>query len=196
MAESEPSVSLSDQPTGALSGRRYQRARSLIVVVVVLVVTSLVVTSVILLKGGGSPAGPSSFAPGSEISRASPGSTGCRQIPMNVCYSWSLTSQYGGKTYSDLTFNVQSLSTSYSQAPSVPLGPGANVSILNSTGGLVAVWNISSDTWVSGATLPLPVSSLVALVLDTGLNSTQPLSNTEWWVSLSGVGEIWGPLQT
>ncbi|HZY92185.1 MAG TPA: hypothetical protein VFG07_05370 [Thermoplasmata archaeon] len=130
--------------------------------------------------------GASGFVLTGPVSRVPPGAIGCRAISGNLCYSaWFITA-YRGRSVGDLRWNVGNASDP--QAPPLPLGPGAEISVLNPTGGVLATWNVSAEAWSAGATAILPQNVQVPVVLDTGLLSNSTLSNAMLWGALEGQG--------
>jgi hypothetical protein len=140
--------------------------------------------------------GPGNLGYSGVMTGASPGSVGCASRNSEVCYSNGVLVTYGGSVLSDLSFKVTNETNADAQAPSIPLGPNATVSLLNSTDAVVGVWNWSDNTWVTGSQWAIPPSQAVGLILDTGLVTNSTLSKGMLWVTLSGPngGSIGTPL--
>jgi hypothetical protein len=148
-----------------------------------------------------------SFAPGHRggpgnlgytgvMRRASPGSAGCGSRNAEVCYSNGILVTYGGSVLSDLSFEVTEQTNADAQAPSIPLGPNATVTLLNSTNAVAGVWDWSQNIWVSGSEWVISPGQAVDLVLDTGLLTNSTLAEGIFWVTLSppNGGSIGAPL--
>lgn len=126
-----------------------------------------------------------------------PGQTGCRNLAGEECYSFLLVSSVRGVHLSGLRFGVLGPPCNDASALNctpVPLGPSALVSMLNSTGGPVGVWNWTDSRWTEGAGWTIPVNANMTLVLDTGLQNvrltgdffyTMMVSPNDGWVSSS-----------
>ena len=128
---------------------------------------------------------PNEFAPNS-FSRVPAGSVGCRALPQNVCYSVSIATTLNNLEASNLFFAVSNTSRIQVPVPSnVPLGPGASISMLNSTSAIVGVWNYSADHWSHAPSGVLPVNVPVSIVLDTGLDSNATLAGSSFYVEFS-----------
>lgn len=125
---------------------------------------------------------PSDFAP-SGIRDAAPGSPGCSAVAGRVCYLAEVDSSIPNLPVSDLRFAVTDKGP-YSTLPpnTAILGPGASVSVLNSTSGVIGVWNLSAGAWSQGPSGDLPTTTPVVVVLDTGLRSNATLAGDYFWV--------------
>jgi len=164
------------------------------VVVVVFAVAAVAVASTAFVLAPGLAAWmacphtcPSGFAP-AGIERQSPGSTGCRLEPTEVCDKALFESRLDGLTLAHIRFEVTNWSSSTVSGPSappIPLGPTADVSVLDSTGGIAGVWNVSDSLWVSGSGWAVPTDQDVPVVLDTGLTSNATLTNAEFSIILT-----------
>jgi hypothetical protein len=164
------------------------------VMIVVFVVAALAVASTAIVLGPGLAAWmacphtcPSGFAP-VGIERQPPGSTGCRPEQSEVCDQAQFESRLDGLTLAHLRFEVtnwSSSSVSGPAAPLIPLGAMAAVSVLDSTGEVVGVWNVSDSAWVSGSGWAVPTDQYVPVVLDTGLVSNATLANAEFSIILT-----------
>ena len=128
--------------------------------------------------------GPSAFGPGA-ISSASPGSVGCRAIAGDLCFAVTVQTSLSGVPASNLFFAVSNQSPiSYPVENSIPLGPGASVSLLN--GSVIAgVWNFTLGTWSTVPVGLLPTTIPFEVVLDTGLTSSSTLTGSYFYVQHS-----------
>ena len=130
---------------------------------------------------------PSDFAP-AGIERASPGTLGCRSTAGEVCYEALFQSGLSGLTLSHLQFEVTNVSpatTTGPLAPPIPLGPGAQVAVLDSSTSIAGVWNVSNGQWQNGSTWLVPTGPYVPVILDTGLVSNSTLSEAEFAIVLT-----------
>ena len=126
---------------------------------------------------------PSSFYFG-PVGQVPPGSIGCAATAQEVCYSGTLLSSINGLQVSDLSFKVLANGSGGSvlSGPPVPLGPGAQVTLLSDPTTIVGVWNWTSSTWIFGGDNPVPYNTTA--ILDTGLVGT-PLEWDMWWTFYS-----------
>ena len=105
-----------------------------------------------------------------------PGSAGCANVTGESCYTELMESSVGGVLLSGLKFAVLGPPTNNSNVmsgPPIPLGPAARLSVFDSDGSLVGVWNWTTSAWVQGGGWTIPVTSNITLVLDTGLLDAQ-----------------------
>ena len=130
--------------------------------------------------------GAAGFGFSGPAEKVTPGSVGCRAIVGDVCYSTSFVTAYTGRDFSSLRFLVSNYSAP--DGPPLPLGPGAMLSIVSPESSPVAVWNVSSGTWVAGGSEGIPQNTNVPLVLDTGLRSNSTLSDAWLWGFMEGWG--------
>jgi hypothetical protein len=165
-----------------------------VVAVTVAVVVALgIVFALTLAQNAGSR--PSGFSVAGAAARIAPGSLGCRSIPGNVCYSTGLIVGKSGVTLSDVVFDVANQTDPENpQAPRIPLGPGAEVTMFGNSSSVVGTYNMSSASWTRGGEWQFPVDQAVGLILDTGLTSNATLSNAMFWATvaspyLGSVGE-------
>jgi hypothetical protein len=129
---------------------------------------------------------PAGFGFTGGMSRVAPSSLGCAPPTAEVCYSNGLVVSYGGSVLSDLSFAFTQETNADAQAPAIPLGPNATVTMVNSTNAVVGVWNWSHSLWVSGSDWSIPPGQPVSFVLDTGLVFNSTLAGGVLWVTLSG----------
>ena len=134
----------------------------------------------------GFPPGAAGFAMGGPATRVAPGSTGCRSLSENVCFSAWFETPFLSKTFSDLRLNIANASDP--GGTPLPLGPGAAITVLARNHVTLAVWNVSDQSWSFGLSSAIPSNEEVPIVLDTGLGSTASLSNAELWGTLGGQG--------
>jgi hypothetical protein len=188
--------SVEEPSAGACVARR--RGRAILVAAVVAVTVAVVVAlgivfALTLAQNAGSR--PSGFSVAGAAARIAPGSLGCRSIPGNVCYSTGLIVGKSGVTLSDVVFDVANQTDPENpQAPRIPLGPGAEVTMFGNSSSVVGTYNMSSASWTSGGEWQFPVDQAVGLILDTGLTSNATLSNAMFWATvaspyLGSVGE-------
>lgn len=79
--------------------------------------------------------GPNEFSPDSGPVYVAPGSPGCRPLSQDFWYEVSVVTLYRGVAFSDLAFAiVNSTELTPHAVSNGPLGPGAQVSVLGSTG--------------------------------------------------------------
>ena len=124
--------------------------------------------------------GPSDFA-GISITRTPPGSAGCRAVSGDLCYVVEVASAFPDLPFADLFFAVSNASSfAFPEQNSVPLGPGAGVSVLSSAS-VIGAWNLSSNMWSGVPPGFLPTSTAVPLVLDTGLTSNATFASS-WFL--------------
>ncbi len=127
---------------------------------------------------------PSDFG-AAAYQRTSPGSIGCRSTPAEICYAVAVDSSFSNLPASNLVFAVSNhFPTSYPIPSTVPLGPGASVSLLSSTQ-VVGVWNCTFGTWTQVPQNFLPTTSAFVIVLDTGLGSNTTLNGSYFYVEHS-----------
>ena len=181
---------------GAFENDRGRRTRLLVVVAVVTIFLTATVL-LVLFEVPWVGTGPNGFAPDGGPSRVPAGSVGCRDLTANVRYSVSFITLYTGIPFSNLFFavsNGSSVGTSVSS--NVPLGPGANVSVLNSTMSVLGVWNFSSGHWSSPPSGDLPYNIPVSIVLDTGLDSNATFAGSYFYVehSVPSQGSVGFPI--
>jgi hypothetical protein len=126
--------------------------------------------------------------------QVAPGTVGCRSTPGNICYSFAIVTLCRGVTLSHLSFQVANgsypISNLGSEGPPIPLGAGAQVSVLSSSSTVVGTWNYSSKAWSTGSNWALPVNVDVTMIMDTGLFSNSTLVNGAIEVVLSGPQDL------
>jgi len=130
---------------------------------------------------------PSDFAP-VGIEKLAPGRVGCASTQGEVCYLALFDSALAGLTWSHIRFAVANSSTSTTngpEAPPIPLGPGARVSVLAASGGISGVWNWTLAEWISGSSLGVPTNANSTVVLDTDLLSNRTLQSAEFAIILT-----------
>jgi len=112
-----------------------------------------------------------------------PGQTGCQNVSGETCFSFVFATQLAGVYLSGLQFEVRGPTISNSPGSSVPMGSQASLNVIASDGSVVGALNWSTSTWISGTNWTIPTSSLVLLVLDTGLQNGQ-FSGDFFWVHM------------
>jgi len=130
---------------------------------------------------------PSDFAP-AGVGSVGAGTIGCAPISDEVCYFATFQSLLEGLTLSHLRFRVANSSASSPngpEAPALPLGSSARVSVLASPMSVAGVWNVSTAQWISGSTWNVPIGTGTTVILDTDLSSNRTLENAEFYVILT-----------
>lgn len=141
-----------------------------VVAVVLVALTILTLELAVASEVGPSPIPPEVWV--DDQGPVTPGAMGCRTTPGEVCFGFNVGVTRSGVALSGVGFEFAFdlyFTGGNPGAPVMPLGPGAAVTVVDSSGTAVGAWNWSSRSWVYGSNWHLPAGGSDVFVLDTGI---------------------------